>query len=104
MVVRGGSTRTQPPALRCTQYQKFPLSRDAFQASEALVSVVAVMCRFVGVDGGEWSRTAPAVPTSSADARTTTPAANKVLRNMILSLPAPALACRKVLRLRCAGG
>jgi hypothetical protein len=50
-------------ALSLTRYEKLPeLSVDAFQASEMLVSVVAVIRRFVGVVGGVRSgRVAPAV-------------------------------------------
>jgi hypothetical protein len=49
--------------LSLTRYEKLPeLSVDAFQASEMLVSVVAVIRRFVGVVGGVRSRrVAPAV-------------------------------------------
>ena len=67
----------QPEPLRCTQYQKL-LPLDASHASETLVSVVAVMRRFVGVDGDP-PLAAPAVVTSTAVASVTMPAASAVL-------------------------
>jgi hypothetical protein len=57
IVVRGGSTRTQPLPFVWTQYQNLDaLSLDWFQASETLVGVDAVMRRLLGVVGGVRSR------------------------------------------------
>jgi len=51
-VVFGGSTRKQPAPSFCTQYhQSLDLLVPAFQASEMLVAELAVIRRFVGVDG-----------------------------------------------------
>jgi hypothetical protein len=77
IVVRGGLTRTQPEALRCTQYQKFDEPLEASQASETLVSVPAVIRRFVGVLGPPL---AAAVPTRTVAASTRAPAASGILR------------------------
>jgi hypothetical protein len=81
--------------LSLTRYEKLPeLSVDGFQASVTVVSVVAVIRRFVGVVGGVRSRrVAPAVLAEKATMSRIAPTASPVFRKDIsFSLPRVALA------------
>jgi hypothetical protein len=78
----------QPEKLLWMQYQKFSeLSLEAFHASEILVSVVAVMRRFVGVVGAVRSRPAAAVVAPRVIASTSIPASTGAFRKNIFPPP-----------------
>jgi hypothetical protein len=72
IVVRGGSTRKQPEPLVCTQYHQLPPVVTASQARDTLLSVVAVIRRFVGAfAGGGLFAAGAAEVNRSADASNT---------------------------------